>query len=573
MRRLATGLAVAALVTACSDALEVSNENNPSTPQVLNSAADLETAIGGTFRVIHVANVGGSNDNIDNQMKALALESYATVNNFGMNVRAPLPRNPILNERGNNVQVGNNRDYQQLQVAARATANYIFALDRLEDADPARPVLTSVGRSASARAFAFFTLGLALGNTALVYDSAATVTPKTPIVAGPLEGYRAVMDTALRMMDSALAIANSAPVVADQGNFLIQSGWIRSANFPSGFNRAQFIQLVRSYKARLRAGVARTPTERAAVNWNEVIADAQNGLPTGLVIRTTVSGGWDNAWIASQYRYGGWHNMSNHFIGMADTSGAYQTWLSTRDANGQAGGGGPILIRTPDLRFPSGETRAAQTANSPTAQVPPLPPTGRLYFRNRAPGDDTPTPAHGDSYYDHARFYAVFAATDRVGDWPTMTRTELDMLIAEGQLRTNTNTSNAIALINITRTASGLPALTGTGTVPGGNACVPRVPVGPSGNTTQCGDAFEAMKYEKRLETAMTGYGQWFFDSRGWGDLPEGTALHWPVPWQEMDARLKQYYDMGGTTRICAAGQSPASSACSAAAKSTYGAW
>jgi hypothetical protein len=574
MRRIAAGLAVAALVTACSDALEVPNENNQSTPQVLNSAGDLESAIGGTFRVIHVAQ-HHSNDNIDNQLKVSALESYATVNNYGMNVRGPLPRNPVLNERGNSVQVGNNRDYQQIQVSARSTANYIAALDRLEDADPIKPVLTTVGKSAAARAFGFFTLGLAMGNTALVYDSAGTVTHLTPIVATPLVGYMEVMDTALRMMDTALAIANSPAVVADEANFLIQAGWVRSTTFPSGMTRGDFIRMVRSYKARLRAGVARTPEERAAVNWALVVADAQNGLPNGLALNLSVAAGWDNQWILSQYRYGGWHNMSNHFAGMADTSGAYATWIQTKDANGQAGGGGPFLIRTPDLRFPSGETRDEQIANSPTSQVPTLPPTGRQYFRNRSPGDDTATPAHGNSWYDHVRFYVIYITPDRVGSWPAMTKTEMDMLIAEGQLRAGPqqNTANAIALINLTRTTSGLPALTGTGTVPGGSACVPRVPPGTNGNTIICGDAFEAMKYEKRLETAMTGYGQWFFDSRGWGDLPEGTALHWPVPWQEMDARLKQYYDAGGTTRTCAAGQTPLTATCSAARRSTYGAW
>jgi hypothetical protein len=571
MRRIATGLAIAALVTACSDPLNVENTNNPATPQVLNNAADLESAIGSGYRNVHVAQ-HHSNDNIDNQLKVSAFESYATANNYGMNVRAPVPRSAVLNDRGNGVQTGNNRDYQQLQVNARNVANQIAALDRLEDADPLFPVLTSVGRSAAARAFAFFSLGLSLGTTALVYDSAATLSHLTPIVATPLEGYMAVMDTALRMMDTAIAIANRADVVADEATFLIQASWIRSTTFPAGLNRAQFIQLVRSHKARFRAGVARTPSERAAVDWAAVIADAQNGLPNGLVINNSTSAGWDNAWILSQYRYGGWHNMPNHFIGMADTSGAYATWVQTKDANGQAGGGGPFLIRTPDLRFPSGETRTAQTAASPTAQVPQLPPTGRLYFRNRNPGEDNPTPAHGDSWYDHARFFGVYSAVDRVGPWPAMTRTELDMLMAEGYLRAG-NTASAIALINLTRTTSGLPALTGGGAVPGGNACVPRVPSGANGNTIVCGDAWEAMKYEKRLETAMTGYGQWFFDSRGWGDLPEGTALHWPVPWQEMDARLKTLYSLGGTTRICAASESPATSACSAAAKSSYGAW
>jgi hypothetical protein len=54
------------------------------------------------------------------------------------------------------------------------------------------------------------------------------------------------------------------------------------------------------------------------------------------------------------------------------------------------------------------------------------------------------------------------------------------------------------------------------------------------------------MKWEKRLESAYTTYGAWYLDSRGWGDLPEGTPLSWPVPFQELDARKKPIYDLGG---------------------------
>ena len=46
----------------------------------------------------------------------------------------------------------------------------------------------------------------------------------------------------------------------------------------------------------------------------------------------------------------------------------------------------------------------------------------------------------------------------------------------------------------------------------------------------------------RRLETSFTGYAQWFVDSRGWGDLPQGTALHWPIPYQELFARLRSSY-------------------------------
>jgi hypothetical protein len=54
------------------------------------------------------------------------------------------------------------------------------------------------------------------------------------------------------------------------------------------------------------------------------------------------------------------------------------------------------------------------------------------------------------------------------------------------------------------------------------------------------------MKWEKRLETAYIQYGAWYFDMRGWGDLPEGTPIHFPIPWQERDVRVQPYTNMGG---------------------------
>jgi hypothetical protein len=69
----------------------------------------------------------------------------------------------------------------------------------------------------------------------------------------------------------------------------------------------------------------------------------------------------------------------------------------------------------------------------------------------------------------------------------------------------------------------------------------------------------EAMKYEKRMETAYTSVARWWIDGRGWGDLIEGTALQYPVPRQEMNARQKQPYPLGGS-----GGQS-------AAPRGTYG--
>ena len=47
-------------------------------------------------------------------------------------------------------------------------------------------------------------------------------------------------------------------------------------------------------------------------------------------------------------------------------------------------------------------------------------------------------------------------------------------------------------------------------------------------------------------------------DGRGWGDLPEGTAYEYPVPYQEMQSRQRPSYNLGGGFG-------------SSAGKSTYG--
>jgi hypothetical protein len=201
-------------------------------------------------------------------------------------------------------------------------------------------------------------------------------------------------------------------------------------------------------------------------------------------------------------------------------------------------------VATPDRRFPQGSTRAAQQANSPTPA-----PTNRPYFRNRPTDQDAAGNPLGFSQYDFYRFQAFFNA-QRIGNYPVMTVAEMKLLAAEGYIRTN-QFALVAPLIDFTRADTGkgnLPSVAGitdlTTPVPGGTACVPRVPQPPTYTSTACGNLFEALKWEKRMETAFIGYGSWYFDGRGWGDLPEGTALNWPVPWQEMDARVEPFYNM-----------------------------
>jgi hypothetical protein len=551
MRKLATSLTwVAALsAVACSDALDVPNKDNPDVLRALGTPALIEQVISTTYQQIHTG-LYGSSDAISPQAMVMSFESYGNVANFGMQVRAALPRGQVSNERNNVAAAGNVRDFSHMSRRARDAANGLRALDTLlaHDGTLGNAGSDNTGINRRARAFAFFSNGVALGNLALTYDSAAIVTQRTgPTEIPELSGYKDVMAAAFEQLDSAYAIA-SAP--ASASGFPLPDAWIRT---PVSVTQARFLQLIRSHKARFRANVARTPTDRAAVDWAAVIADATNGITSDFVI--SIQTGWPLSFQGGQMyatNSSGWHQMSPMIYGMADTSGGYNAWIGT-EINSRS----RFLVKTPDKRWPAGETRAIQQANSPAnaawdySKFP--------YIRNRSNADTDGEP-WGNSYYDFYRFKSIHQ-NNTTGPWIAMGKAEIDMLAAEGHLRLN-DIAAAVPLINTWRTRAGLPALlttmSATDPVPGGAACVPRVPVAPY-NTTACGTVFEAMKYEKRMETALTGYAPWFFDARGWGDLPEATALEWPVPYQEMDARRKPFYGMGGT-----GGQS-------AATKGTYG--
>jgi hypothetical protein len=463
--------------------------------------------------------------------------------NNGLGPRSGIPRGQIDNGRGNPYATENLSDFRIHSQVARSASDILARV-----AEDENFTLGSAAQNTRLFAWTHFNYGVALGNLALVYDSAAIPRPEDDAAAPPpaLVDHPEVMAAALAELDSAI-FYGSKPEATQAGGFPTPSGggWLNG----NALSAANFIRLARSYKARFRANVARTPTERAAVNWAAVIADATNGITANVNVNMDPANGWDYAWLSTtlHFRDANWHQMTPYIVGMADTSGAYDAWLATsRDSRT------PILIRTPDLRFPAGETRAAQNLAGQGA------PTGRRYFRNRNPGLDQSAVGWQSSFYDHYRWRA-FADAGRIGTFPAFTVAENDMLAAEGYIRTG-NFAAAAALIDKTRTTSGLPSVAGitsaTQPVPGGNACVPQVPVGPSFTTTACGTILEAMKWEKRMETAYTTYGAWFFDSRGWGDLPEGTALEWPVPFQELDARISQLYNLGGAGGQAAAGPS-----------------
>lgn len=529
MRRhfLLMGAALAA-VTACGNDLDINNINNPDVARAYATPAGVEGVVGGLG--VQLFNTQRASESINTQAKILAGEQFATVANFGMAARAQIPRGPLSNDLGNDNQVGNRANWDTFSRTGRSAATAIQGIAAFQAKGL---TMGSAAQDARAKAFSYMILGEALGYLSMGYDSAAIVTPLTASDEVPaLSGYKAVNTAALAMLDSAIAVANSAAATTGANGFPLLATWI---NGQTNLSAANFTRLVRSYKARIRAGVARTPAERAAVDWNAVISDATNGITADFMVNIGAGSGWSATFdITQSYVTGGWHSLALYYYGMADVSGGYDAWLAT--AVGSRKG---FLVVTPDQRWPQGATRADQQAGTPTVALP----VGR-YIRNRPTGEDVPVTGWGDSWYDHRRWGTLNLASNS-GPYAEMSKTEVDMLAAEGYIRAG-NLAAAAALIDVTRIKNGLASVgvpaSATAPISSAANCVPRVPQGPGFTSTACGSILEAMKYEKRMETSFTGYLVWYADSRGWGDLITGTIVEWPVPYQEMQSRYQPYH-------------------------------
>jgi starch-binding outer membrane protein, SusD/RagB family len=522
--RFSKYMAVAALVASLAGCdLEVTNPNEPDRQRILASPAEVEALASSQMQQLLSAR-GLNFNNVESMMKTASFENTSALANSGFGPRSAIPRGPIDNAVGNAYSTENFRDYRILSAVARNAADILIAMNAEG---------FTVGSAAAdrrLRAWTHFISGLSYGYVSLIYDATGIARPEDEAGFQPeLSDYPEVNAYAIEQLDEALRIVG-------EGISDIPGSWLTGPGSAT-VTAAQFARVIRSYRALIRSDVARTPEDRAAVNWAAVVADAENGIQSDLMVEMNPSAGWDYDWLRPVYHFrdGNWHQMGYYMLGMADVSGAYADWLATdRDAREY------FTIVTPDRRFPQGATRADQLRAAANDDDPL--PAGQ-YFRNRNPDKDEGSTGWRASQYDHYRFRA-FADAERIASFPLFTQAQNDMMRAEGLIRTG-NPAGAVPLINRTREMAGLPPVTVTGT--SGADCVPQVPAGPAPNAgTRCGNLMEAMMWEKLIETAYTNYGGWFFDMRGWGILPVNTAIHWPVPHQELDARQLPIYNTGG---------------------------
>ncbi|MBA4156473.1 MAG: hypothetical protein H0X65_03235 [Gemmatimonadetes bacterium] len=493
----------------CQD-LTVPNVNEPQTQQVLARPADVEQLIVNSYLSWWDATSGKAAGAFDPgiyvQLQTMSFENSAMAANFGMIERSRLPRAAINNNPADAFASQLEGTWYGLYRSLKAASDGVRQID-------GGVVIGTTANTMRAKTFAKFVQGLSHGALALTYDQAFVLDETTPLPSPgtptpDLQPYSEVMEAALGYLDEAIALAGA-------NTFTTPTGWINGVTLTN----VQLAALARSYKARFRAEVARNPAERAAVNWAAVVADVDAGRQTDFEIEFD-----DVNWRYTAHIYGSfggaWHQSANQIIGMADQSGAFQTWINTPLASRD-----PFLIITPDQRFPQGATGAAQAANP-----------GEYLIQKGTSGHVRPDRGTWRwSFYRDNRFAHFYP--DWSGFLPELTRAEMQLLKAEGLFRTG-DAAGAATIINTTRTTTGgMQAVSAGAPNPD---CVPKLPDGT------CGNFLEVLKWEKRLETWASRYGAWFFDSRGWGDLPQGTIIHFPVPARELLVLQLPVYNTGG---------------------------
>jgi hypothetical protein len=495
------GLTVVAL-SACAD-LAVTNLNQPDRERAISTPGDVASLVLGSFRSWHGATYLAWPSFAFNVM---ANEHAASWGNFGMNDLRRQPREPYNNDPS----------YSSRGVAENPWASLYASLSGIRDGLIAINGGIEIGTNGSETqeivAFARFNQGLALGNLAMTFDQAFILDENTDLENAQLEPYSAVLAAAIQHFEEAIAIAGSNTFSLDPVNV----GGFAMSN-------TQMAQIAHSMIAFFMASTPRTPAERTAVNWASVESHINAGLQEDWLIQgegvggSEVWGDWTKTWGGS---YTDWHRMDVEWIGPADQSGEFQAWRATPVQQRNA-----ILIDTPDRRIngPGGSEDSGMYASFEGRNSSFFPPTRGTYtFSDYR---DQRHDAYGDNW-DTA--YSILSPAD------------MDFLKAEAIFQQGGRTNEVLTLINKYRVGNGqLPPAEADGSVGEAN-CVPRSATGA------CGDLWEVLKYEKRIEAYHYMGSTAFWDDRGWGDLITGTVIQLPVPGSELLVLLLDIYTFGG---------------------------
>ena len=494
--------------SACQS-LEVTNPGTPNIDVVYGSGENLEAALIGSWRAFWGV-AQGARTNAASPVKQISIWgnelTTADVGATGLGVTQE-PRVAIDNRD----QGGwtNRKPWYDLYESMSSAREAYQAIERGLKVGPVTAASPEGQNTQRAKVFAKFLMALDNLYLALLFDQAfvadETIDPET--FDYELKPYTEVAALSIQMFREAIAEAKAAP------DFTLPTTWINGQTI----TRDDLVRIMYSYIVRAEVYMPRTPEQRAAVNWSLVLAQLDSGITKNfaqqadLTIGFTQSAYYQNSFLQTNAR------TNTRLVGPADTSGEYQRWLAR-----PLGERAQITIVTPDRRIQGTTT----TSN------------GKYfgYLANQTMSTTNGTYMH--SRYRNIRYLNAQSNYHTTGLITTMSLDEMKFIKAEALWRLGRFTE-AAALINPTRVANNLKPVDANGPPPGRD-CVPKREDGT------CGDLFDAIQYEKRIELFPTEAIIAYADARGWGKLLPGTPQHMPVHGRELELFGFPYYTIGG---------------------------
>ena len=493
--RVAMASAVLLAFGACMD-LEVENPNEPTRERALSSADDVNALLQSQFRLYWSLAQGGLGfEGSPHQAFDNGAEIFAsTSTNDGTFQMGVIPAGPVRNELGYNWSQFMRVPWLDLN---RALASIRDAVIAVENQD------LGLQQPARFQSYAKFMQGIFHGYLALMYDR-AFILDETVEDPGEtqLQPYDAVMQTALGYLDEARTIAAN-------NDFNLPEPWLGTGSYSS----QEFVRIIHSYQARYMTAVARSPQERANVDWGAVLTHTNQGITEDFGVQLDGFGGvWNSP---AKQRSSINASVMLTLLGPADQSGAYHAWEQASRTDKD-----PFNVDTDDRRItgaggPTTEGKYVQWRDFTTN----IGDRGREFL----------------SKYS-AKWWRNISDTG-TGFAPEMTVEEMEFLAAEAHIRQG-NPGQAVPLINDDRTSEGELAPADENGV-SGSRCVPRAhgPLAKASDDVshgECGDLMMTLIYEHRIETWGLSAGLPYFHARGWGVLRDGRPCHMPIPMEDI---------------------------------------
>jgi hypothetical protein len=538
LNRIVLTGALVLTAAACQD-MDVTNPNNPNRESVLRSPSDVQALVSASFREWFETTEGSNAI----PMSTMADEFSSAFFDFGALELSTEPR-VIFNPRSpNSAHSTVYQDYYRV-IAGINTAFRAIDEGNLKILENGSDVTSRV------RAFGKFMQGLAHGQVALMFDQGYVSGETLDFETLTFEETKALIRPYKEVMDTAIAQLKEAQRLAQASTFTLPNTvaeWIPGV----ALTNQQFVRLINTYIARFMAYLPRTTAERAAVNWAEVITRIDAGITSDFAPVGTpgiLSSTYKNR--ASRQRTttpSDFMRVDNMVIGPADQSQNFINWFNTPAANRQPFRATLIDKRIDGVATWNRTTRAwdgpvpATCANtpSPTATSRPVATCG-LYmgFHDEVAFFNPGRGTYLRSFYFYHRWGR--GTSFESGPLVIINIAEMDLLKAEALIRLN-RAAEALPLINKTRVANGgLPAVTLDGAPGTAPACTPRRING------SCGNLWDALKYEKRIETLGLSGRVPYYDARGWGTLLDATMIHYPMPVVDLELLGMAVYSFGG---------------------------